>query len=232
MADDIEPIDALRPEYDVSQLTGGVRGKYSQRCNSASNRALLYIAIACGALPMTIGSAIFFAWLVTRWSWLEGAGVINIFAGLLLFLIGVVTLCVYLARERRRPNSSAKRWAVLAGGLLLANFPAAAVYGFAVIYIMSHYHVLVINESGETIDSFMLRSPGLEIELGPLRPGATRSRYLSFPTEGTLDFAARQQQLRFGGEIEGYVTGNMDGDTTVHVKHGGEFDVRRNTRIP
>ena len=33
--------DDLRPEYDVSVLTGGVRGKYLERYRAGSNLALL-----------------------------------------------------------------------------------------------------------------------------------------------------------------------------------------------
>jgi hypothetical protein len=33
--------DELRPEYDLSTLKGGVRGKYYQRANSATNIVLL-----------------------------------------------------------------------------------------------------------------------------------------------------------------------------------------------
>ena len=36
-----EPEDKLRPEYDASQLKGGVRGKYAQRYREGTNLALL-----------------------------------------------------------------------------------------------------------------------------------------------------------------------------------------------
>jgi len=32
-----ETIDDLRPEYDVSQLKGGIRGKYAERLKQGSN---------------------------------------------------------------------------------------------------------------------------------------------------------------------------------------------------
>jgi len=34
---DTEMNDELRPEYDLSQLKGGVRGKYVQRYNAGTN---------------------------------------------------------------------------------------------------------------------------------------------------------------------------------------------------
>ena len=33
--------DELRPEYDLSQLKGGVRGKYAERCKAGTNVVLL-----------------------------------------------------------------------------------------------------------------------------------------------------------------------------------------------
>lgn len=39
-ADD-DPDDDLRPEYDASILTGGVRGKYLERYRAGTNLALL-----------------------------------------------------------------------------------------------------------------------------------------------------------------------------------------------
>jgi hypothetical protein len=39
--DEKEQDDDLRPEYDLSQLKGGVRGKYLERYRSGTNLALL-----------------------------------------------------------------------------------------------------------------------------------------------------------------------------------------------
>jgi hypothetical protein len=38
---DTELDDELRPEYDLSQLKGGVRGKYAERCRAGSNVVVL-----------------------------------------------------------------------------------------------------------------------------------------------------------------------------------------------
>ncbi|HRT29393.1 MAG TPA: hypothetical protein P5527_06340 [Kiritimatiellia bacterium] len=36
-----EMVDELRPEYDLSQLEGGVRGKYAERFQDGTNLVLL-----------------------------------------------------------------------------------------------------------------------------------------------------------------------------------------------
>ncbi len=40
-AHDCDVNDDLRPEYDLSQLKGGVRGKYAKRCRQGTNLVLL-----------------------------------------------------------------------------------------------------------------------------------------------------------------------------------------------
>jgi len=39
MSDEFD--DELRPEYDLPQLKGGVRGKYAERCKAGTNVVLL-----------------------------------------------------------------------------------------------------------------------------------------------------------------------------------------------
>jgi len=40
-ANEQETVDELRPEYDLSQLKGGVRGKYAKRFRDGTNLVLL-----------------------------------------------------------------------------------------------------------------------------------------------------------------------------------------------
>lgn len=40
-ANEQETVDELRPEYDFSQLKGGVRGKYAKRSRDGTNLVLL-----------------------------------------------------------------------------------------------------------------------------------------------------------------------------------------------
>lgn len=45
---DSEMDDELRPEYDFSQLAGGVRGKYVERYRTGTNLVLLDADVAQG----------------------------------------------------------------------------------------------------------------------------------------------------------------------------------------
>ena len=53
------------------------------------------IALICGVVPLTVGIFIFILWLVTRWDWLETAGLITIVGGCASFPVGMMALGYY-----------------------------------------------------------------------------------------------------------------------------------------
>lgn len=228
----------LRPEYDLSQLQGGVRGKYvtrlgssvtldrSTRQESEKLHPLLKTAIACGAVPLATGTLIYLAWWFTRWDALPGFGLLNIFCGLVLSFVGVICLAGYLINERRSvPRASLVVQALLVSGLLLVNYPAAAFYALSAIDLMGRCTVHIANESDTTIESLILIGPGVKVEAGPVQPGGNTSRTLDFVGDGTLDFSAKQQNASFKGQLAGYVTGGIGGEIVVRVKPDGKFEV-------
>jgi hypothetical protein len=222
--------DDLRPEYDLSQLEGGVRGKYSERYSRGSTN-LLAAAVLCGTIPLTFGTLIYFTWRATRWSWLPGAGLLTILWGLLLFVVGLICLAKYVARESRveRPRRvPLGHQAMLVAGLLVANFPVAAFYAGSAIDLMSRFMVQIINESGNTIDSFVLIGPGVNVEAGPISPADRAQCSLEFLGDGKLDFAAIQRDYQFNGRLADYVTVGWGTEITVRVKPEGKFEVTGN----
>ena len=105
----------------------------------------------------------------------------------------------------------------MVGGLLLVNFPAAAIFTLSAINVVTRYTVRVLNESGNAIESFVVTGPGVRVELGPVAPGHRVKRHLGFSGDGSLEFTARQGQSNFRGVLDGYVTGGLGGDTTIRV---------------
>jgi hypothetical protein len=191
------------------------------RAQSAS-RALLWVAIACWAIPLIVGSAIYFAFRATGADWLALAGYFTILAGLAFFGVGVACLVAYAYRQRRLSGRT-----LLVSCLLLSNFPAAAFYALSGVALLTQYEVTVINKSDAAIDSFVVEGPGVQVELGPIQIGESKQNRVFFDDDGNLTFNARQQQLRFNGEIDDYVTRNMGGMATVRIKPGGNFNVAR-----
>ena len=189
---------------------------------------LLNLAIVLGAVPLLAGTLIYGVWRITQWPWLMGAGLVTIYAGLVAFIVGSFALSRHLWREyRTRTARSRSLWlqGVLVGGLLLANFPAAAFFALSAADIYTRYTVRVHNESDLPIESLIVTGPGVHVELGPIAPGEHALEHIHFSGDGTLDFSARQQELQFGGRLEEYVTGNWEGDTTIHIRRRGVFEI-------
>jgi hypothetical protein len=114
----------------------------------------------------------------------------------------------------------------MAGGLLLANFPAAAFYADSAIEILSRYTVRVHNDSNRPIESLVVTGPSVRVEMGPVSPSQYAVRHLQVRGDGRLDFSARQQELQFGGQLEGYVTHGSPGETIIRVRRRGSYEIQ------
>jgi hypothetical protein len=185
-------------------------------------------AIVLGLIPLLGGLLIYGVWRVTRWSWLETAGLITIAVGLLCVLIGAITLAWHLWQEARTEHTAFKKlWlqGFLVGGLLFSNFPAAWFCLHSALDVMTRYTVRVQNTSDVAIDRVVLTGPGVRVEMGPISPGSMTRRHLHFQGDGPLKFSAQQQGLHFEGMLEDYVTRLWAGDKTIKVSSGGVFEV-------
>ena len=192
---------------------------------------LLKAAIACGAVPLAIGTTIYVTWRITRWDWLMAAGLFTVLGGLVVFVIGTGCLIAYVggnARREKHRRVSLGIQTLLVGGLLLVNFPAAAYYAWSAVDLFTAYGVSIVNDSGAAIDSVVLTGPGVHVEVGPLPPGGRSHQELHFRGDGTLDFSAHGPDWHGEGQIEEYVTGNMNGNTTVRLKADGEHEIDKN----
>ena len=190
---------------------------------------LLKSAIALGAAPLLVGTLIYTTWRFTRWRWLEMAGIMTIPVGFAAFLAGTTALAVHLWCESRSEHPARRSlWlqGTLAGGLLLANVPAAAFYALSAVEISTRYTVRVHNDSDGPIESLVVTGPGVRVQFGPIPRGQHAVQHVDFRGDGTLEFSARQQDLQFGGNVDGYVTSGLPGDTTIHVKRKGVYEIR------
>ncbi|MCD6050362.1 MAG: hypothetical protein K0Q55_1765 [Verrucomicrobia bacterium] len=188
---------------------------------------LLKLAFLCGVLPLVTGTLVFLTWLVTRWDWLMLAGLITIFLGLVWFVMGAICLSIHLHRrgqiappERRRQN-----WlAFTTAGLLLVNFPAAYYYTAWASGISTRYTLIVVNESGQHMESVMVSAPGVKREFGPIQAGGQVKRHLNFFGDGRMDFKAKAS-TETAGMIDGYAMGSMGGKKVVRLKPDGAYTV-------
>ncbi|WP_339747674.1 hypothetical protein [uncultured Rubinisphaera sp.] len=189
---------------------------------------LLKSAIVLGASPLLVGTLIYVMWRYTQWEWLEAAGGLTILFGFVAFYMGASALCRHLWFESRALQISSRTLllqAVVVGSLLLANFPLAGYFALSAVAVSMQYTVRVFNKSDQTIDCFIVTGPGVQVELGPIASGQHTRRDLLIQTDGTLEFTARQQELEFKGQLEGYVTGGMGGFKDIRVKEGGVYEI-------
>lgn len=180
---------------------------------------------------MLVGTLIYATWRVTRWHWLETAGLFTIPIGFAAFIVGAVALWRHLWRESRvQCTTSRPLWlqGVLVGGLLLANFPAAAFFTLSAIDVSTRYTVRVLNDSDRPIESLVVTGPGIRVELGPIAPGQRTRQHIHFRGDGALDFSARQQELQFSGQLEGYVTSGLGGYKSIRIKQKGVYEIQPN----
>ena len=192
----------------------------------------LKCAIVLGATPLVVATSIFVAWVVTRWRVLPIAGIFTIYAGPVSVGLGLLCLAIYTIQGYRLREHSPRhllRQSLVTLALLLLNFPAAAGFTYAAILIETRYVVTVSNFSSSQVESFLVEGGGVHVELGPIRPGQSRSRGFYVQHDDQLVFRGSRSGVAFSGTIDGYVTNNLGGhkhvivssDGAISVEHGG-----------
>jgi len=189
---------------------------------------LLRCVIACGAIPLAVGTLIYALWLATRWDGLTVAGFFWIPIGFAVILVGLIALLWHFTEQMARRELTWARFGnvVLTAALLLINFPTAAFFVFSARDISSKYTLKVVNNSDRVIESFVASAPGVNIEFGSMSPGHSMQRSMHFSTEGELTFTARDHDGELTGVIEGYVTNGLGNRLTImHLRNDLNYTV-------
>jgi len=185
------------------------------------------LAFLCGAGPLLAGTLIFLLWVLTRWEFLMGAGMLMILAGLLAFVVGGFALASFDRAARALGLPRGRRWRaiLLAGGLLFANFPAAGGIVLAAVAIDSCYTVVVRNDSAQRLEAIRLVAPGVDRDVGGLAPGESAREWLWFEADGELRLHATLDGADREVLVESYVSSGCGGRATVTVRRGGGVSV-------
>lgn len=127
------------------------------------------IAIACGLVPMVLGTVIFVAWLFTDLDALEIIGVLFIYGGVLLFAVGIGSLSAFVSRARKA-GSTYRKPTALALAILVLNLPLCAAYISIAFALESAHVVAVVNRAGMPIEGLTLTDPaGQKFRVGTVR---------------------------------------------------------------
>ena len=185
------------------------------------------IALACGLLPLLVGTLIYAIFVGTENLLMMTFGLLNIYAGMALFVVGLVCTALYFFGERSRgvgqPKLGVRTTLLLA--VLLINFPVAGALAYSALDIATTYHVEVRNESDEPLTNLVLSAPSVELSSSALPPGGEFEADLRFGGDGAL-----MLRYELAGEpreevIEGYVTGGWGGDALVVRRADGTFSI-------
>ena len=186
---------------------------------------LLHAAFICGLLPLRTGVGIFLLWFMVRWGWLIVAGVFTIYGSVLSVLVGLGFLVAHVVKRPAGERKSSLIWSTPALGVLLVNFPAAALVAVAALDILTCFTVTVANNGPTTLDSFVVSGGGVEVDFGPIAPSQALTRHFFIQNDGELVFHARRDGEEIEGTVEGYVTHNQGGHKRIIFDQAGQVEV-------
>lgn len=184
----------------------------------------------CGLLPLCVGVGVFLLWLVTRQDLLVLAGLVTCVAGCVLVSIGGLCLIVDVCREWKLGRIPRKRLllrSLLAGGVLLVNFPAAAFVFDAAFHFDSRCEVSISNQGSAALTDVALKGGGVHEVIGEIPVGDTVVRRFWVGTDGALSMSAKQGQNKLAHTVEAYVTNGLGFRSLVIVEDNGRIEVRR-----
>jgi hypothetical protein len=169
----------------------------------------LVCALLCGAIPLAVGSGIFILWCGTGWDWLQGAGLLTIWAGLFAVFGGALCLVAFIAESfgaRRRLGWRDGAVCLLALALLAANVPACAAIIDAVVRLdrarwsidraeelYREGAVRVVNASGAPAEDVRIIGLPSGGELGAIPPGGGSVAFFDVPAGTELTVRASWQ---------------------------------------
>ena len=180
------------------------------------------LALICGLVPLSVGTMVFIAWLITRDSDLMAIGAATIAYSIPLFIIGFISLIVdgWKASEARNEEWRARR--LVARSILLLNFPVAATYVAVACYLNSTYTIIVENISAERIDRLTLVDPFRNrYEFGPVEANDRREEAFHFRGEGSVLYEVSSGGVVRSDVLIGYTTFGIGGCVRLTIEANG-----------
>ena len=155
------------------------------------------------------------------------AGYFTLYAGVIMFFIGIIALVYYCWLALRNHDLPRRRvWISMIGGigLLLSNFPVAGGITVAAIAIESRYTVIIHNDSQQPLNGVRVYGGG-RTSFDSIPPGCVVQRSFWIQHRGELQFLAISGTTTLEKTIDGYVTDGMRGCSTVTVNPDNTISV-------
>ncbi len=155
-------------------------------------------------------------------------GSTTILWGLALFLIGFVSLAVYVRKARITQIEKWRLKAFVAGSILLANFPVAATYIIVAIYLNGTYTIIVNNVSATAIDQLTLLDPvQSRYEFGPVAVNEQREEKFLFSGEGPVMYELSFDNYVRSDVLIGYISFGLGGCVLFTIDDKGTSNSSR-----
>ena len=188
------------------------------------------IALFCGLAPLIAGMLILLGCITSEADIFIVAGLFNIFIGLVLFVIGVISLGFYIKETKPFSANGKLKSVIIAMLLLLVNFPAAAACVYAVIYIKTSSLIQVDNQSAIPISDVRLEygehsMPLDKFNKNTIMPYSKYKKRLKFKREGSVNYSFYIEDQYQEGVLLGYVTPNFGSKATILISDKGEVDI-------
>jgi hypothetical protein len=183
---------------------------------------LHYVALACGLIPLGIGTALFVLFLTFRTEDVALLGFITIFVGSCLAFVGFACIGVYYFQARRAaPEDAAvaRRRVLIDLGIITANFPIAFGMAWGGLWLMSRVTITIHNRDAAPIEEFRIATDyeGTH-DLGTIEPNATKSITLSDEDFDQLEMSFVHEGKRREESVSAYSAD--DGKLGLSIKNG------------
>ena len=183
---------------------------------------LHYVALACGLIPLGVGTAFFMLFLILRTEDIALLGFVTILVGSCLAFVGFVCVGVYFYQARRAAPEDAvvaRRRVLIDLGIIIANFPIAFGMAWGGLWLMSRVTITIHNHDAVPIEEFRIETDsGTTHDLGTIGPDAAKSITLSDEDFDELELSFVHEGARREETVSEYSVD--DGKIGLSIKDG------------
>ena len=170
--------DLVRPEAMTAQPLA-----YDTPRHPVPTVWLHYVGLACGLIPLGIGTTVFVLYLIFRTEDIALYGFLTILVGCCLAFVGFACAGVYLYQSRRaavEDAALARRRAGIDLAVIAANFPLAFGMAWRGLWLMSRVTITVQNRDAVAVEEVLVETDyGGTHHLGTIGPNAAKSITIS-----------------------------------------------------
>jgi heme/copper-type cytochrome/quinol oxidase subunit 2 len=172
-----------------------------------------------------MGVLIFVSWVMIRSQWLIAAVIVVVYAGILLFFVGVVSIIICLYNDRRKNTVGYKKKSMVTLSILLINFPVSIAIISTVLYILGVSTVTIENQSNTKIENMFLSERGHLYTIDSVLPTKTIQKKITFQSEGPVHYSFTRGKTKDEGILLDYVSRGMGNSVVMVVTDQGRVQI-------